>query len=138
MRIVSIDLDFGKYWKSNFISIDFLFYLCVFVRLLFKELIAWEGHDFESFIMVQRVEFSKLFVVWGAETSLSCHIDDEENLNDSIIFLEFNKFSIDVFDLEIEEVINIVIGDSLLLSLEDDFPDYWSHLHKNFIILILV
>ena len=100
------------------------------IRFLVEELIAWEGHDFESFGMVVRVELSELFVIKGSETSLSSYIDDEECLGSSRILLEVNDFAVNVLDFKLEEVWDGLRVKGLLLGPEDDFPDDGAHVVK--------
>ena len=104
MSVGPIYFDFGKYWKSNLITLNLLFDFFLIIRFLVEELIAWEGHDFESFGMVVRVELSELFVIKGSETSLSSYIDDEKCLGSSRILLEVNDLAVNVLDFKLEEV----------------------------------
>jgi hypothetical protein len=127
MSIRPIDLDFGKYRKPNLKTFDFFFDFFFIIRLLVEKLIAWEGHDFESFRIVIRVELSELFIIQGSEASFSSYIDDEECFGSPGILLEVDDFAVDVFDFELKKVLNSLRIKGLFLGLEDDLSDDRAH-----------
>ncbi len=130
MSVWPIDLDFGKYRKSNLKTLDFFFDFFFIIRFLVEKLIAGEGQDFESFRIIIRVELSELFVIQRSEASFSSYIDDEECLGSSGILLKVYDFAVDVFDFELKEVLNSLRIKGLLLGLEDDFSDHRAHFVK--------
>jgi hypothetical protein len=129
MCILSVYLDLRKYWKSNFMSLNVLFYFCLFIGLLWKKLVAGKGHYFKALLVILCVQFSKLLVVKRSEASLSCNIDDKKHFGYSWVFLKVNDLTINVFNFKIEEIFDSLLIDRLFLGFEDDLSDYRSHLH---------
>lgn len=103
MSVISINFDLLHDWELSIkVFVDKFFNFSWRSTLLSKELVAWEGKDFEAIVFPSVVGFDHLCVCLTGESSLASNVDHHNKFFVSKR-LKVKQFASDVIDLEIKE-----------------------------------